>query len=267
MEIMAICGDSFSATSKKLPGTHYSELLAEKLGWHLLNYARRGCSNGGIRLQIQEAIRQNASFVIVVPTGWDRMEIPVRDNFYHGVKNQNKSWGNLLQDFLLNISDSVYDPALGVKNINYDASTHHMIFETIFSLAENLPHEYRKTNLTEEKVNAIKQYVNHLYDSNWKQQMDRWIISEGLSQLQSQGIPFSIERGMLWNDRDEIKKTVIASIPEHYIRHDFELVGTGCDKHPLIDRDNDPGYHSEPEGQVWIADLYKRLLSEVYHLC
>jgi hypothetical protein len=269
MKTIAICGDSFSATSKTLPGTHYSELLAEKLGWQLLNYARRGCSNGAVRLQIQEAIRQNASFVVVVPTSWDRTEIPVRDNFYKSTANlPKKSWGNLLQDFLLDRSNSTYDSSLGIANINYDPSkTNNMIFETIFSLAENLPHEYRISQLTEEKVNAMKQYINHLYDSNWKRQMDQWIISEGLAQLQSHNIPFSIERGMLWNDRNEIKNTVIGTIPEHYIRQDFELIGTGCHKHPLIEADNDPGYHSEPEGQVWIANLYEGLIKKLYKIC
>ena len=117
MKKLAICGDSFSAVSKILPGTHFSELVAKTLGWELLNYARRGCSNGGIRLQIQEAIRQNASFIIIVPTGWDRMEIPVRDNFYQKSENQSRSWGNFLQDFLLDGSNSSYDPQVGIKNI------------------------------------------------------------------------------------------------------------------------------------------------------
>ena len=58
MKKLVGCGDRFSAVSKTLPGTHYSEGLAKEIGWELLNYARRGCSNGGIRLQIQEAIKQ-----------------------------------------------------------------------------------------------------------------------------------------------------------------------------------------------------------------
>ena len=43
MKKLVVCGDSFSAVSKTLPGTHYSEVLANELGWELLNYARRGC--------------------------------------------------------------------------------------------------------------------------------------------------------------------------------------------------------------------------------
>ena len=76
MNKLVICGDSFSAISNTHPGTSYSELLAKKLDWKLFNYARRGCSNGGIRLQIDQAIKQHADFVIIIPTSWDRIEIP-----------------------------------------------------------------------------------------------------------------------------------------------------------------------------------------------
>lgn len=267
MKKLAVCGDSFSAVSTILPGTHYSELLADRLGWQLLNYARRGCSNGGIRLQIQEAIKQTADFVIIVPTGWDRMEIPVRDNFYSAAENVGRSWGNLLQDFLLDNSKSGYDPAAGIGNINYDPKkTQHMIFETIFSLAENYPHEYRTDQLTNEKAEAIKQYINHIYDSGWKQQIDKWTLSDGVCQLHDKRIPFSIERGMLWTNRNDILSCLPTFISPNYIRQDNELLGTGTYLFPLKDRNKDPGYHSEPAGQIWIADLYEKLIREKYKL-
>ena len=267
MKTLAICGDSFNAVSKTHPETHYSEIVADRLGWRLKNFARRGCSNGGIRLQINECVEQRVDFVIVVPTGWDRMELPIRDNFYES-DGGIKKFGNLMQDFLLEKSKSSYDPDIGMRNINYNSKQENsMVFETIFSLAENLTHEYRKSKLSQEKVEALKHYINHIYDSGWKQQQDKWIISEGLSQLHDKGIPFSVERGMLWADRDDIKKTVPSFIDDNYIRQDFELIGTGCHLHPLKDISNDPGYHSEPEGQLWIADLYVRLIRETYNLC
>ena len=268
MKKLVVCGDSFNAISKNLPNTHYSELLSKRINWNLINLARRGCSNGGIRLQIDEAIRQQADFVIIVPTGWDRIEIPVRDNFYKNTEKLIQSFGNVLQDFLLDKSKSTYDSNLGIKNINYDPDkTDHMIFETIFSLAENYSHEYRREKLSMDKVTAIKHFINHLYDSNWKQQMDKWIITEGLCQLHDKSIPFSIERGMLWQDRDDVKKTIPSYINDHYIRQDVELIGTGCNFYPLKNNDYDPGYHSEPEGQIWIAELYEKLLKNVYKLC
>ncbi len=45
MKLM-VAGCSFSAVSKTLPGTAWSERLAQKLGnWELTNLARQGCSN------------------------------------------------------------------------------------------------------------------------------------------------------------------------------------------------------------------------------
>ena len=268
MKKLIICGDSFNAVSKILPGTHYSEILSKKLGWQLLNYARRGCSNGGIRLQIQEAIAQRADFVIVVPTGWDRMEIPVRDNFYETPDSVIKTFGNLLQDFLLDKNNSCFDISKGISNINYDASEkNQMIFETIFSLVENYEHEYRKDKLSNEKVTALKHFINHIYDSAWKQQIDKWVISSGVAKLYENSIPFSIERGMLWKDREDILKDVPIFIPSYYVRQDNELIGTGTYLHPLKDVNKDPGYHSEPKGQIWIADLYEKLIKEIYKIC
>ena len=262
MKKLAICGDSFSAISKTLPGTHFSEILSARLNWKLINMARRGCSNGGIRLQIGEAIKQNADYVIIVPTGWDRMELPVRDNFYDGPKDVIKEFGNFLQDFLQDTSKSCYDPSAGIGNINYDPDAKNLIFETIFSLAENYPHEYRKAKLAPEKVEAVKQFINHIYDSCWKQQIDKWLLSEGCSQLSARSIPFSIERGMLWKDKNDVLSSLPASIDKKYVREDNQLIGTGTSLYPLKDTSKDPGYHSEPEGQVWIADLYEKIINE-----
>ncbi len=75
MKLM-VAGCSFSAVSKTLPGTAWSEQLAHRLGWDLVNLARQGCSNGGIRIQIDEIRRQRPDLAIIGPTFWDRMEIP-----------------------------------------------------------------------------------------------------------------------------------------------------------------------------------------------
>ena len=72
---LIVAGCSFSAFSQTKPGTSWSEVLAKKLDWDLTNLARQGCSNGGIRVQIEEIRRQKPDFAIVSPTFWDRMEI------------------------------------------------------------------------------------------------------------------------------------------------------------------------------------------------
>jgi len=81
MKKLIVCGCSFSAPSNKpqYAGTSWSEVLANKLGWNLENYARQGCSNGGIRIQIDEAIKQR-------PEG----QVYLANHYYDIIKNR---WG------------------------------------------------------------------------------------------------------------------------------------------------------------------------------
>ena len=69
--------------------TSWSELLSNKLGWELQNIARQGCSNGAIRIQIDEVIRQRPDFAIITPTSYDRIEIPNFDRDKINITNFN----------------------------------------------------------------------------------------------------------------------------------------------------------------------------------
>lgn len=268
MKKLIVCGDSFSAVSKILPGTSYSELLTTQLGWELHNYARRGCSNGGIRIQIDEAIRQRADFVIIIPTSWDRFEIPAAAAPYTKI-NEGTGWGHPLQDHLLNVDiTNGYDPKLGIQNINYGSQPSTMIFETIFSLAENYEHEYRG-KLDKDTHRAVQAYVNHLYDSNWKRQIDQWIIADGLTRLHDAGIPFSIEPGMLWElwPREPFNSSLPKVIDDRCIRKtNDETASHATHLYPLKDKTNDPGYHGEIESQEYLATIYYNIIKTQWGL-
>jgi len=60
---LGVCGDSFMATKNYEEGVdnghgkHFTEILAKKLDCDLITYARGGCSNQAIRLQIDEIIK------------------------------------------------------------------------------------------------------------------------------------------------------------------------------------------------------------------
>ena len=56
MKTLAVVGDSFMATDKRYPNTHFTELLAERLRCELHNYARGGASNHVIYLQLKEIL-------------------------------------------------------------------------------------------------------------------------------------------------------------------------------------------------------------------
>jgi hypothetical protein len=227
MKLM-VAGCSFSAVSKTHLGTHWSELIAKDLGWDLENLARRGCSNGGIRLQIDEIICQRPDFAIIGPTFHDRTEIPVLG----------------------------YDASLGIGNINYDKKIKSpMIYETIFSLVDNIHNEYRE-GISKETQAAMVSWFSMLYDTNWKKQQDEWIISDGILKMFHAGINFLVWPCLLWpwdkNNNNLWREAFIDIIPDHYImleEKESPLPITG--NNPF--KGEDPGYHGNEESQKIIA--------------
>jgi hypothetical protein len=248
-------------------------VLERKLGWEVINLARQGCSNGGIRVQIDEVIRQRPTFAIISPSSWDRMEIPAEAAPYKNWDDRSgakESWGPPLQQHLLDTSiGNGYDPAAGIRNVNYRGQPYNMICETIFSLAENYDHDYRPTKISKDAQLAIKSYINNLYDSKWKKQMDEWIISDGLVRLVEAGIPFSVEGGLLWLSvmDGEMRKALPAIVEDKYLRLDnSETLGYATWIHPLKDHKDDPGYHGAPASQEYIAEVYYKIMKDTWNL-
>ena len=264
MKLM-VAGCSFSAVSKSLPGTSWSEVLAGKLGWDLENLARQGCSNGGIRLQIEEIRRQQPDFAIITPTFWDRMEIPARAAPYDwSIKGggENPPLERHLQDKHKN---NGYNRVDGINNVNYGNNNYNMICETIFSLAENYPHPYRSGKIDKQTQTAIRHWIDCIYDTHWKKQQDEWIIREGILQLYLDGIKFFVQPVLLWPHDIENKtlwRDAFPSIlPDQYIMQSSqESVLSVCGNNPFTGED--PGYHSNPVGQTMIAEnWYNRIIN------
>lgn len=263
MKLM-IAGCSFSAVSQNLPGTSWSELLANQLGWDLQNLARQGCSNGGIRIQIDEIRRQRPDFTIVTPTFWDRIEIPAKAAPYAAGHRRNN-----LQDHLQNKQlKNGYDRTAGIGNINYGNNSSGMICETIHSLAENHLHAYRSSTIPALTQTALKHYVDSLYDSNWKKQIDEWIIVEGILQMYLEELKFIVSPVLLWgfdpSNQNQWRQAFPLLIPDHYIMlQERESVLPISGQYPFTGQD--PGYHSSPEGQIVIAENFFQQIK--YHNC
>jgi len=265
-----VAGCSFSAVSQVLPGTSWSEVLASKLGWELTNLARQGCSNGGIRIQIDEIRRQRPDFAVIIPTFWDRMEIPAAAAPYQPPENENKGPASDLQLHLQNRKlNNGYDRSVGIDNVNYRNNNYRMICETIFSLAQNQFHTYRPTKIDKNVQEAVKSYINFIYDSNWKKQMDEWIIVEGILRLYLEDIKFIVFPGLLWPfdpDNQSLWRDCIPSIvPDKYVvTNEPESVLPISGRNPF--EGEDPGYHMSPQGQEIIAEnWYRRMIND--HNC
>jgi hypothetical protein len=255
---LMVAGCSFSAVSKILPGTSWSEILAKRLEWDLINLARQGCSNGGVRIQIEEIRRQRPDFAIITPTFWDRMEIPARAAPYDW--NQTRTaWDPPLQKHLQDRTiKNGYDRTDVIDNVNYGNNNYNMICETIFTLAENFPNQHRHGDINKDTQNAVKHYIDQIYDSNWKKQQDEWIICEGIMQLYLDGIAFIVVPALLWpfdpanqtQWRDAFPKKLI---PDHYVMSDEKQSPLSIAGFNGFDGE-DPGYHSSPAGQEIMAN-------------
>jgi hypothetical protein len=258
---LIVAGCSFSVPSETLPGTSYGEVLARKLDWNLVHLARQGCSNGGVRIQIDEIIRQQPDFAVIAPTFHDRMELPASSAPYTAPKNENKGWNSDLQQHLQNTElKNGYDPKDGIRNVNYNNQPYNMICETIFSLAENYPHPYRSRRIDPDTQNAVKQYVNHIYDSNWKLQMDTWIMRDGIVQAYLAGVKFIVLPDNLWNAAT-VRNIIPAIVPDRYLITDQELLPQHATwLYPF--EGSDPGYHGSPESQKYLANAYYKIITE-----
>jgi len=236
MAKLIVCGCSLSADSADLPGTGYGHQTAQRLGWDVEILARPGCSNGGIRIQIDEALRQHPDFVIVAPTFSDRMEIPARP--------------------------LGYSKHHGLNNINYGNNPYRMICEPIGTLIDNVDHPSRYNKLDNYTESALQQYINHIYDHKWKQQQDEWIIRDGIMQLFYSKIPFLVIAGPLWpvrNIRNRMPRvinndslTLVYEETPTYAIHEWPFDGL------------DPGYHGSPASQEYLAEIYyKKILKQL----
>lgn len=266
---LMVAGCSYSAPSRTLPGTSWSERLAERLGWRLTNLARQGCSNGGVRIQIDEIRRQRPDFAIITPTFWDRMEIPARGANFEWNKQQQRDQNHLQEHLQNRALGNGYDRRAGIKNVNYGVEPSNMICETIFTLADNRSHPYRMDLIPKETQRAMKYYIDQLYDSNWKKQQDEWIIVEGILQMYFEGLAFLVQPVLLWpwdpNNVNQWRQAFPSILPDRFIMlHEPESVL------PLTGNNTfegeDPGYHGSPRSQELIAENWYRRITQDHGL-
>jgi len=265
MKKLMIAGDSYSANSSTHPGTSWGELLAQKLGWQLINLARQGCSNGGIRIQIEEIRRQRPDYAIIVPSSWDRIEIPAMAAPFDWSQPQGH-WAPPLETHLRDRTiKNGYNRDDGIDNVNYGNNNYNMICETIFSLAHNYPNQWRSGHLSKQTQTAIKYWIDSMYDAGWKQQQDEWIIMEGVLQMWQDDLAFLITPGMLWPLDQSVKWRNLfpQRMPNHLIWQEHtNSHQSACALHPITNG-VDPGYHGAPASQQVIADWYYQHIATV----
>jgi hypothetical protein len=235
---LAVCGCSFSAVShlEEFKGTHWSEILAEKLNARLYNFARQGISNSVIRLQINEAIRIKPDWVFINATTPERIEFPVEDK--------------------------KYDVNLRLKNFNYSKENYNMVSETMFSIIDNHPHEYRREKVSKHIRDAVELHTALLFDRKWQEQKDNWILSSGVWRLHDLGIKFFYNPWTINHPAEPLHNLPKWFTEKYFLSTEFNLMNlfNRFEKELVKSPPYDVGYHTPVEEQQIIADKYLNLM-------
>ena len=182
MPIMGVCGDSYMAATlnddtpmcKDSEGKHHSEILAKSLGYDLFSLSRGGCSNGGIRLQIETMIQEKVDFVLIGTTTHERIEFKLsEENFDHNLMVYNLN----------------YDQCPNKSRQNTKFGSNRLASENLTTVLEG--YVYNQP-MHKDKLNAIKEFYMHLYDTEYKKLQDTWMIANAVQELEYNKIPYLI---------------------------------------------------------------------------
>ena len=184
MPVFGVCGSSWMAATQNLnrldcvdsAGKHFTEIVAKRLDYSYSTLARGALSNSAIRLQVDEMICRRVDFVIFGSVPENRIEMPTNSGF---------------------------DPKLGVYNINYGRTPDLSALDPGFvhdntesDTLNNFFDEYGNRNksylekLTDEHFDAVKYYTAYLFDPQFRQLQDLWIIESTVLALQYAKIPY-----------------------------------------------------------------------------
>lgn len=182
MPVLGICGDSWFAATKNIDrddcrdseGKHFTELLSKKLDYDLFTLARGACSNSAIRLQISEMVKKKVDFIIIGTTSVNRIEYPIHDD-----RSFNVDLG------IYNLYYTLY-PDQSAEYFDKDKEV--LASDTLTNIFGN---EYNSAPVRSEiQRGAIKNYYLEMFDLNFREQQDSWIIASGIQEIKDAGIPY-----------------------------------------------------------------------------
>jgi len=153
----------------------FLDQYATARGWQHVSLARPGATNFSIRLQIQQAIKDKADYVVVGATSSDRIDIADNSAEYR------------LPIELEHIHYAGYH-ATSEHNVNNQFA--YIVSDTLNNVVEN----------TQDigVVESVKCYIRDLHNPNLADLRDRWIIRDGLRDLMQANIPFLFIPGPLF---------------------------------------------------------------------
>jgi hypothetical protein len=185
MKRIIVCGDSYMSPAIDYPNTHFSEIVAERLGYELIAYSRAGMSNGGVAIQIDTAIQQKPDLILVGTTYPDRIEFPINEP---------------IPTEKFTVEDILYSHSPTSLSFSYEyLNKNPKIIST--NLAEIVTDSWFTTfdycDEPNKKAQSIKDWFRYLYHPDWKRQVDTWMMYGVFHQLHQSNIPYLVCRDPL----------------------------------------------------------------------
>jgi hypothetical protein len=149
--------------------TSFLDLYANHRGLRHTSLARVGATNFMVRLQIDEAIKNHADYVILSTVPSDRIDIVMDPELDHG---------------FFELKNIVYRN-YRCKSVQNIADQDNKIFsDSIYSATKV------RMELTKDQKRAVQIYIADIHNSSLQRQKDYYMISDGLHKLQQHCIPF-----------------------------------------------------------------------------
>lgn len=242
MPKMIVCGDSYMSPTTTHPNTHFSEIIAQRLGYELVAYSRGGMSNGGIAIQLDTAIRERPDLILLGTTNSDRIEFPINEP---------------RQTEIFTVGDIYYDHATESlsSNVDFFVKNPQLISTNLIEImSDHFIKTFDKCNDPDIKIHTIKQWFNHLYHPDWKTQTDKWMMYALLHQLHESKIPYIVCHDSLGvvHQCSWIKDTALTSNINIIIEMQQEKYG------------HVSPYHTSTDAQAEIAELLITYMKETF---
>jgi len=227
MKNIIICGDSLFCKSHTAPGTHFGEIIADKLNSKVEYFAGPGLSNALICALIDHAINCKPDLIIFNTVVPGRIELPYQDS--PDIKFTSKHISDAYPHSMAN-----NDTYLIGLPLNTDWEN----FTMISGIVDQ-----------EEKIESVKSYLNYIFNPYWKAQTDVYMILGILQKLELSKIRY------IWGfDRLQCDDYADFSwiSPKSDLREQFRKIYS---QNKNMNFKNDPGYHTLPQLQIKLANI------------
>jgi len=235
--VLGVVGDSYFAATQDLPdrddckdsgGKHYTEIMADQLGYDYFTLARGGCSNTAIRLQLDEMISQQVDFVIYGTTTAGRIEYPINNDF----------------DISKGVYNFKYDHCPDLSVLHGQFNHNNIRSETLSNIVDDKSCDFVKNSAQQQ---AVENYLLHLYSEHIRSYQDAWIISSGVQALENANIPYLL---IMIHNYDDYTDYFAKSNPRFVTSKNNELSDLLPQNYPDALR----RYHTSDQSQAKIAE-------------